>query len=340
MRPPAFWREDGIASRLLAPLGWAYAGGAALRAMVARPARAPVPVLCVGNPTIGGAGKTPVVQALVAALQARGASPHVLLRGYGGRLAGPLRVDPSVHDAAAVGDEALLHARIAPTWIARDRAAGARVAAAGGAEVLVLDDGFQNPTIRKDLSILVVDGAAGLGADRVFPAGPLREPFERALRRARAVVLMGEDRCGLTGRLAGLQGGGAAILRARLAPCDPLPFAAGAPVVAFAGIGRPEKFFETLRAAGADIAATRPFPDHHPYSRAELDALAATARDAGAALITTEKDAVRLGAPLLEALSARVLRVTAQFEEPSALDALIAPYARRGARASDHGRAR
>ncbi|MCR9221221.1 MAG: tetraacyldisaccharide 4'-kinase [Alphaproteobacteria bacterium] len=336
MRPPAFWREDGIVSRLLAPLGWLYAGGSAVRTELTRPARAPVPVLCVGNPTIGGAGKTPVVQALVAALQTRGVSPHVLLRGYGGRLAGPLRVDQERRDAAAVGDEALLHARVAPTWVARDRAAGARAAAAAGADVLVLDDGFQNPTLRKDLSILVVDGAAGLGAERVFPAGPLREPLDRALRRAQAIVLMGEDSCGLTGRLAG----GPPILRARLAPRAPLPFAAGEPVVAFAGIGRPEKFFETVRAAGADVAATRPFPDHHAFTRAEIDALAQTARDAGAALITTEKDAVRLGAPLLEALSVRVLRVTARFEDPSALDALIAPYIRCGPRASDQETAR
>jgi tetraacyldisaccharide 4'-kinase len=274
-----------------------------------------VPTLCVGNATAGGAGKTPTALALLARLQARGRSPAALLRGYGGRLRGPVRVDPAQHDAAAVGDEALLLARAAPTWVARDRLAGALAAVADGADALVLDDGFQNPHLAKDLNLLVLDGAAGLGNGRVMPAGPLREPFGRALARARAVVLIGEDRHGLAGRLHG-----ATVLNAELRPRGEAGFA-GRRLLAFAGIGRPGKVFETLERLGAELAATAAFADHHPYTEAELAELQRRAVRLDAELVTTEKDAVRLP-PAWRARIA-VLPVELAFVRPERLDALL-----------------
>jgi tetraacyldisaccharide 4'-kinase len=213
VRAPEFWTEDGALARTLAPLAAAYAGAGCLRRALARPVAVSVPVVCVGNLVTGGAGKTPVVLALLGALRQRGETPHALTRGYGGREAGPLRVDPARHDAARVGDEALLLARAAPTWVARDRPAGAKAAVAAGASLVVMDDGFQNPSLQKDLSILVVDGRYGFGNGRVVPAGPLREPLAWGLARADAVVVVGEAREDLEPTL----GAGQPVLRAGFA---------------------------------------------------------------------------------------------------------------------------
>jgi tetraacyldisaccharide 4'-kinase len=214
MRAPEFWRRDGALAHALAPLSWAWAAGARGRQAGARPEHAAAPVLCVGNLTVGGAGKTPTVLALLRRLRERGRKPHALSRGYGGRLKGPLRVAAG-HTAAQVGDEALLLAEAAPTWIARDRAAGARAAVAAGADVIVMDDGFQNPSLAKDLSLVVVDAAYGFGNGRLLPAGPLREPIARGLARADAVVLVLPS---LDERLAPLPPMGLPVLRARLLP--------------------------------------------------------------------------------------------------------------------------
>jgi tetraacyldisaccharide 4'-kinase len=315
---PEFWRQDGLAARLLSPLAWAHAEASRARWALAHPWRAPVPVVCVGNAVAGGAGKTPVAIALAERLVAHGLKPHLLSRGYGGREAGPLAVDPLRHDAAEVGDEPLLLARAAPTWVARDRVAGARAAIAAGAAILVMDDGLQNPSLAKDLSLLVVDGGYGFGNGRGLPAGPLREPLARTLGRADAVVLIGEDEAHVTPRLAGKR-----VLEARLVPV------AGARVsgrvIAFAGIGRPEKFFRTLEAAGAAIVARRAFPDHHPYRAAELERLAGAAEDA--TLVTTAKDWVRLPEAWQRRVS--VLEVTVEWRDAAALDALLAPVMER-----------
>jgi len=323
MRPaPEFWARDGIAAQLLQPLAWAHeAAGAARRAMV-HPWRAPVPVICVGNLVAGGAGKTPVVLSLAQRLSARGARPHILSRGYGGRAAGPLRVDPARHGAAEVGDEPLLLAAAAPTWVARDRAAGARAAAAAGAGLILMDDGFQNPHLQKDLALLVIDGAYGFGNGRIIPAGPLREPVAAALARADAVVRIGEDEAGVAASL-----GGVPVLAAALAPVADTVF--DGPVAAFAGIGRPAKFFRTLAATGARIVAQHAFPDHHPYTERDLARLAAAA--GGTQLVTTEKDAVRL--PPAWRGRVAVLKVEVRWQDAAALDALlarVAPAGRRG----------
>jgi tetraacyldisaccharide 4'-kinase len=279
----------------------------------------PVPVLCVGNLVAGGAGKTPVVLSLAARLGARGRAVHILSRGYGGSLAGPVRVDPARHSAAEVGDEPLLLAQAAPTWVARDRARGGRAAAEAGAALLLLDDGLQNPGIAKDLSLLVVDGGYGFGNGRVLPAGPLRESLAAGLARADAVVLMGDDRAGVGALL-----GAKPVLRARLVAERAGQFA-GRPVVAFAGIGRNAKFFDTLAGTGARLVARHGFPDHHRYRAAELDRLGAEAEAAGALLVTTAKDAARL-APAWRARVA-VLHVAVAWQDEAMLDALLARIA-------------
>lgn len=316
MRAPDFWHADTVASRLLAPLGSVYAWAVARRLAEAEPFRPAIPVICVGNIVSGGAGKTPVCMALVERLRARGRHPHLLTRGYGGTEAGPRAVDPVRHDAARVGDEALLLAECAPTWVARWRPDGAVAAAEMGADILVMDDGFQNPSIAKDLSLVVVDGAYGFGNGLTMPAGPCRENIRAGLARADAVVLMGEDRTGVTGSFGDLP-----VLAARLVPGPEADSFRGRKVVAFAGIGRPAKFFDTLESCGAELVGAHSFPDHHAFTRAELTDLIADAQRQGAMLATTAKDAVRVPSDLRPALS--VLTVRLHWHDPAALDLLL-----------------
>lgn len=303
--PPKFWSRSGIAPSLLQPLAQAFAAIGAARAAVATAQRAPVPVICVGNLVVGGAGKTPVVESIASLLAARGRRPAILSRGYAGTLRGPMRVDAARNTAREVGDEPLLLARTAPVWIGTDRAASARAAAADGADCAIMDDGFQNTRIAKDLSLLVIDGAYGLGNGRVMPAGPLREPAKRGLARADAVVMLGQDRTGLEPQLA------KPVLRATLEPVNGADFASQ-PVIAFAGIGRPEKFFATLESCGAHLIARHAFPDHHRYTDAELRRLAGKA--SSTLLVTTEKDWVRLTPDWRARVAALAVRVIWQDE--------------------------
>ncbi len=316
MRAPEFWHRDGPLARLLAPLASLYAWEAARRCATAAPYRAALPVICVGNIVAGGAGKTPVCIALAELLAGRGKQVHLLTRGYGGTEAGPRLVDLLRHDAARVGDEALLLATAAPTWVAKWRPDGAVAANSMGADIVVMDDGFQNFSLTKDLSLVVVDGGYGFGNGRVIPAGPCREPVAAGLERADAVVLIGDDSTGVAARL-----GKMPVLRARLVPGPEAARLHGRRVVAFAGIGRPEKFFATVKSCGAELMATHPFADHHPYSRAEIAALAAEAEEAGALLLTTAKDAVRVPAELRDRLT--VLTVRLEWDDTQALDRLL-----------------
>lgn len=316
MRAPDFWHRPSLPSRLLAPLGTVYAWAVARRLAEAEPYRPAIPVICVGNIVAGGAGKTPVCMALVDRLRARGRVPHVLTRGYGGSEVGPRAVDLLRHDAARVGDEALLLAAHAPTWVARWRPDGAVAAAEMGADILVMDDGFQNPTIAKDLSLVVVDGAYGFGNGLPMPAGPCREAIRDGLARADAVVLMGDDVAGIAGRFGDLP-----VLRARLVPGPEAESFRGRKVVAFAGIGRPAKFFDTLESCGAELVGAHSFPDHHAFDRAELTELVDQAKAQGALLATTAKDAVRVPSDLRPALS--VLTVRLEWDTPEALDLLL-----------------
>ncbi|HJO72377.1 MAG TPA: tetraacyldisaccharide 4'-kinase [Rhodospirillales bacterium] len=326
MRAPEFWerRKGGTLSAALSPLGWAYGLGGRARRAATRAWRPPVPVLCVGNAVAGGAGKTPLALDIGKRLRGRSVDAHFLTRGYGAAAAGPLRVDAARHTFADVGDEALLLAEVAPTWVARHRVAGARAAVTAGAGALVMDDGHQNPALAKDVSLLAVDGGYGFGNGCVMPAGPLREPLSDALRRTDAVALMGGDETDATGQIAQIgrrAGTSLPILTAKARPGPEARALASKPVVAFAGIGRPGKFFETLGAAGAKVAAALPFPDHHPYGAGDVAHLENLAEAHGAALVTTAKDAVRLP----EALRARVavLTITLEWENEAAIEAIL-----------------
>jgi tetraacyldisaccharide 4'-kinase len=333
MRPPEFWTHDTLPGRLLRPFGAAYGLAGRLRRRWARPTRATVPVICVGNLVAGGAGKTPVAMALAAALIARGRRPHLLCRGYRGRLPGPVRVDPARHDAAAVGDEALLLAAVAPTWCARDRVAGAAAAVAAGADVLVMDDGLQNPWLQHDLALLVVDGGFGFGNRRLLPGGPLREPLAAGFARASAIVQLGDDEVGLEALLPRRL----PRLCARLRPGPDAPDLRRRRVVAFAGIGRPEKFFRSLAEAGAVLLARHAFADHHRYRRREVQALLADAAARDAMCVTTAKDGVRLPADLRAAIT--ILPVTVSWREPESLARFLEclPNRRNRRRLADHG---
>lgn len=295
MRDPAFWwRPRSWLSLVLAPVAWIYGAIAASR-LRRQGKSAGVPVICVGNYTLGGAGKTPTVIALVKLLQAEGERPFVLSRGYGGSIAGPLLVDAAKHTAAETGDEPRLLAAVAPVVVSADRVAGARLAVEHGASVIVMDDGFQNPSLLKHLSVVVVDAAHGLGNGGVFPAGPLRAPLEAQLERTDALVVIGEG-AAADGVASTVARRGASVLRARLvADASDVACLAGKRVLAFAGIGDPDKFFATLRDCGIDVAAARSFADHHVYKEGELTALRAEARRDGLTLVTTAKDLARLG---------------------------------------------
>lgn len=324
MQAPDFWTRDGLAARLLTPASWLWQAGTAWRRRRALPDHPARPVICVGNLTVGGAGKTPTALAIGAHLAAGGHDFHFLCRGYGGRAPGPLRVDPGRHDSALVGDEALLLAGHGPCWIARDRAAGARAAVAAGAEVVVLDDGLQNPHLRKDLAIGVFDGGYGIGNGRVLPAGPLRAPLADGLAELDAAVIIGGDRTGLRAALPP----GMPVYDARLVPGPGAAGLKGYRVFAFAGIGRPQKFYDTLSALGATVVETRDFTDHHPYRRTEIAAILARARQLGARPVTTEKDAVRL--PVDQRPAIEVLTVALEWATPNALASLLEPIISHG----------
>ncbi len=300
MRAPGFWSRPNLLSTLLAPLGAVTAALTARR--VARPGfDAGIPVFCAGNAGVGGAGKTILVRDLLVRLPGK---PFALTRGHGGKLAGPLRVDPAAHTPADVGDEALLLAATGPTILARDRAAGAKLALAEGATAIVMDDGLQNPGLLKTFSFLVIDGGYGFGNHLVLPAGPLREPVAAAAARCAAAVLIGPDTANALAALPATL----PVLRADLVPACGTPLA-GIRVFAFAGIGRPEKFFASARQLGAVMAGEMPFSDHHRYTARDAALLLEQATALNARLVTTEKDFVKLP----PALRAATLVVTVRL---------------------------
>ena len=320
MRAPEFWeRPNGFRVRALSPLSKFWAWGARRRQRRGRPRTCGIPVLCVGNLVVGGSGKTPVALALVERLRNAGVNVHLLSHGYRGRCKGPVRVDPARHGVSDVGDEALVAARTAPTWVARDRVEGGTAIAAAGADCLVLDDGFQDPTLAKDLALLVFDGGHGLGNGRILPAGPLREPPDDGFRRAHAAILVGEDTVNVRAMLPSTL----PCIRASMRPAPELRTLRGRRVYAFAGIGRPEKFFQSLEKLGATVVGTQPFPDHHRYRQRELEQVLNAALASSSVPVTTTKDQVRLPPDL--AARVMVADVRIRFDDGAALDELLAP---------------
>lgn len=317
MRAPEFWLRDDWTARCaavgLTPLGWLYGAVTDWKRAHAAAYTPRAKVVCIGNLTVGGSGKTPVVLAVLQMLLAQGLRVAVLSRGYGGHQACPTFVDRERHGAADVGDEPLLLAAAALVIVARDRRLGAELADTRDIDVIVMDDGHQNFGLAKNLSVVVVDAQTGFGNGRIVPAGPLRESPRNGLARADAVVLVGQGNPELPGYTG-------PILRAQIVPSDGSNLR-DRKVVAFAGIGRPDKFFDTLRTLGADLVETIAFEDHHVFDASEIAMLRIKAKESGARLVTTEKDFVRLPPGDREDIS--VLPVHAVFDEPERLQRLL-----------------
>jgi tetraacyldisaccharide 4'-kinase len=316
MKSPEFWRSDVKSAwpYVLSPLSWIYSKADAINRSMITPEKADVPVICVGNIVAGGAGKTPVALAIARLFQVEGKQPHFLTRGYGGKLEGPVRVVLVVHSFEDVGDESLLLAEVAPTWVAKDRQAGAGAAISAGADVIIMDDGFQNPGLYKDISLLVIDAEYGIGNGRILPAGPLRESFSSGIDRADALVLVGQHTGMSEINHSNIN---KPVYSAMILPRQAGDVLSGENVVAFAGIGRPEKFFNSLAFAGCNLIDCISFADHHVYKQQEIMKMVELSAANGAALVTTRKDFVRL--PSEAKLMVTVFDIDLHFEDPEPL---------------------
>lgn len=330
MRAPSFWfkppSRPGVWPRVLHPLSILWRVMSDRRQKNGKHLRVSVPVVCVGNINVGGTGKTPTVIKLLSVFNELGVTAHVISKGYGGSIEGPLRVDEVDHTASDVGDEPLLIAAFGPCWVAKDRAAGAEAAIDAGAEVLILDDGMQNPDLVKDFTLLVVDAGVGFGNERLLPAGPLRQSVEDGLLVADMVLSIGPQKAqrDFSKRFSGSQD--IPHVKGALEPLQTGMLWHDLRAFGFAGIGRPEKFFETLRGTGANVVGTRSFGDHETLSATLLRRMESEAAQLGAQMVTTEKDAVRLPNDWRQKVITLPVRLELEQEETlgAAMSALIA----------------
>lgn len=319
MKAPLFWKKKHSVYRLLfSPLAFLYQFISSQRERFLTPIKIKIPVICVGNIALGGTGKTPVTMMIAVALKAQGFNVHILSRGYGGKLKGPLLVNTTYHTAQEVGDEPLLLAQTAPTWISKNKVEGAKAATQAGAEILLLDDGLQNPSLHKDFNIIVVNGEYGLGNQCVFPAGPLRETVENAVRKANVIIIMGKDTHSLEKKWQGT----CPILHGHLNPhMDDIQALKNHPIYTFAGIGYPEKFFAMQRNYGLHVIAEKAFPDHYSFKLSDLKKLQDQANHFKAHLVTTEKDYLRLPYKMRQKI--KMIRAHAVIQEKHLLLNLI-----------------
>ncbi|MBR72991.1 MAG: tetraacyldisaccharide 4'-kinase [Rhodospirillaceae bacterium] len=323
-KAPRFWHDDNalFLPIILTPFSILYQACAFFYALFSTPKALGVPVICVGNLVAGGAGKTPTAIAISKLLYDRGENPHFLCRGYGGRLKGPIKVNPDIHTVRCVGDEALLLASRAPTWVSKNKLKGANTAAKNGASIIIMDDGYQNRSVKKNMSIIVVDGDFGFGNNRILPAGPLRESPKKGIKRANAIVIIGNKNFYHQSLLS------QELLHARFVPNIESHQLRDKTVIAFAGIGRPEKFFNTLRSLGCNLTTTASFPDHHLYSPEEVMCLIEKASELGAELVTTEKDWMRLD---LDSQSfVKFVSGDIEWEEPEKIELILSPIIKLG----------
>ena len=312
MQTPGLWQTKNICSAFLMPFGFVYGLATFLRLKFVKPVKVGVPVICIGNLTAGGTGKTPVAMFVAELIKAHGKNPFFISRGYGGKLQNVL-VNPQIHTARDVGDEPLLLSQIAPTVVCKDRVRAAKTAISYGADCLIMDDGFQNPWLYKDFSVLVFNGKYGVGNGRLIPSGPLRETLSNGLKRADCAIVMEGDTSGITKKL-NLPTFSGKIVQLPVKNC-------AQKVLAFAGIGHPQKFYDSLMKSGLTIARIHNFPDHHFYTRPELDALIFEAEENNLALFTTAKDFVKIPTDLQTKFN--VLQIKAKLENPKAFFTLL-----------------
>lgn len=313
MRTPSHWKDTNILSEFLRPLGWVYGSITALRLKLTKPKKANIPVICVGNLTAGGTGKTPVSIALAKLLKRHSAKPFFVTRGYGGTL-NDIIVDKKIHSAVDVGDEPLLLNEAAPVVVNHNRYLGAIKAQQHGAQYIIMDDGFQNPTLHKDLSLLVIDGGYGFGNNFCIPAGPLRESKNSGLKRADAVIILGQDEHQIASEIKNIP-----VFHGKIVPLKPQNTSKS--IIAFAGIGRPDKFYNSLKEAGFHLLKKIDFPDHHFYEEYELNSIITKAQTLNAEIYTTAKDYVKI--PLALRSHFKVLEIEIQWEDEERLESFI-----------------
>ncbi len=314
MKTPRFWKSKNLISTTLLPLGWIYSGLTAARLKFKKSGKVNIPVICLGNITAGGSGKTPTAVTLAKLLQKKGYHPYFVSRGYGGKLSDIILTKDSTYTAAEVGDEPLILSRTAPVSINPDRYQAALKAQEQGADIIIMDDGFQNPSLKKDISILIIDGGFGFGNLRPLPAGPLRENLQSGLKRANAALIIGADKTNCAQEMKNLP-----LFYGKIKEIEPPTKPTN--VIAFAGIGRPAKFYQSLENCGINIISRHDFPDHHFYTEKELRSLLNEAQEKKAELYTTAKDIVKIPLPLRPKF--KVLEIEIEIEKEQELISFI-----------------